>query len=134
MSVCLFVVQLVMEYVGGGNVSSFLRNPDSSTIEGNVRIEPTFLDPSSPSLPLTPFLSPFPSIPRFPLQMLSCYSKQLLEAVSCLHSRGIVHNDIRPSVVYFDSGGRIKLGGSNVIKRWHVVVVVAVVGVVARSC
>ncbi len=49
--------------------------------------------------------------------MLSRYSKQLLEAVNCLHSKGIVHNDIRPSVVYFDSGGNIKLGGSNFIKR-----------------
>lgn len=29
-------LQLVMEYVGGGNVSSFLRNPDSSPVLGSV--------------------------------------------------------------------------------------------------
>lgn len=59
--------------------------------------------------------------------MLSHYSKQLLEAVSCLHSKGVVHNDIRPSVVYFESGGKIKLGGSNIIKRCTFVVVVVVI-------
>ncbi len=41
--VCLLVVsvwlQLVMEYVGGGNVSSYLRNPDSGPVGGSVSQE-----------------------------------------------------------------------------------------------
>ena len=41
----------------------------------------------------------------------------LLEAVSYLHSQGVVHNDIRPSLVFLDAGGTLKLGGFAVIKR-----------------
>lgn len=77
-------VEVVMEYVGGGSMSTLLRNPDCGPIRGET---------------------------------LRRYCRQLLEAVSYLHSQGIVHNDIKPSLVFFDSGGFIKLGGFSIIKR-----------------
>lgn len=63
-------------------------------------------------------------------QRLTHYSKQLLEALSCLHSKGIVHNDICPSVIFFDNGGSIKLGGSNIIKRF----VCSKINVLSHGC
>ena len=49
-------------------------------------------------------------------QTLCHYTKQLLEALSYLHSQGIVHNDLRPSLVFLDGGG-VKLGGFSIVKR-----------------
>ena len=51
------------------------------------------------------------------LQKLRWYCRMLLEALSYLHSHGVVHNDVRPSLVFVDVGGAIKLGGFTVIKR-----------------
>ncbi|XP_019862862.1 PREDICTED: eIF-2-alpha kinase GCN2-like [Amphimedon queenslandica] len=48
---------------------------------------------------------------------LQLYSKQLLEAVAYLHSQGIVHNDIRPSLVFIDPVQGVKLAGHTIIKR-----------------
>ena len=50
-------------------------------------------------------------------QTLCHYTKQLLEALSYLHSQGIVHNDLRPSLVFLDGGG-VKLGGFSIVKRY----------------
>lgn len=50
------------------------------------------------------------------LQTLCHFTKQLLEALSYLHSQGIVHNDLRPSLVFMDGGG-VKLGGFSIVKR-----------------
>ena len=47
----------------------------------------------------------------------------LLEALSYLHSHGVVHNDVRPSLAFLDVGGAIKLGGFAVIKRLKIVMV-----------
>ncbi|XP_064390621.1 eIF-2-alpha kinase GCN2-like isoform X2 [Halichondria panicea] len=77
-------VEVVMEYVGGGSVCSWLRNPDCGPIKGETHRH---------------------------------YSKQLLEALSYLHGQGIVHNDLRPSLVFFETGGSIKLGGHGIVKR-----------------
>ena len=44
----------------------------------------------------------------------------LLESLSYLHSHGVVHNDIRPSLAFLDVGGALKLGGFAVIKRLRV--------------
>ena len=54
------------------------------------------------------------------LQTLRQYCRMMLEALSYLHSHGIVHNDVRPSLVFLDVGGAIKLGGFAVIKRLNV--------------
>ncbi|CAI8051833.1 eIF-2-alpha kinase GCN2 [Geodia barretti] len=78
------IVEVVMEYVGGGSVSNLLRNPDAGPVTGET---------------------------------LRRYCRMLLEAVSYLHSQGVVHNDIRPSLVFLDAGGTLKLGGFAVIKR-----------------
>jgi serine/threonine protein kinase len=51
-------------------------------------------------------------------QTLCHYTKQLLEALSYLHSQGIVHNDLRPSLVFLDGGG-VNLGGFSIVKRYN---------------
>ena len=61
-------------------------------------------------------LSPPPPTYALP-QTLCHYTKQLLEALSYLHSQGIVHNDLRPSLVFLDGGG-VKLGGFSIVKRY----------------
>lgn len=42
-------------------------------------------------------------------RMLVEYSKQLISALSCLHSNKIAHHDIKPDNILIDSYGRIKL-------------------------
>lgn len=51
------------------------------------------------------------------LDSLRRYTKQLLEAIYCLHSHGTVHKDIKLSSLLLDSIGHLKLAGAGVVKR-----------------
>jgi translation initiation factor 2-alpha kinase 4 len=53
----------------------------------------------------------------YSLQTLHYFSKQLLEGLSYLHLQGIVHNDLRPSLVFVDPDEGAKLAGYTIVKR-----------------
>ena len=99
-----------MEYVGGGCVSNLLRNPFCGPLHREVSV---YIAAKCVCMLRVKFIK-LPSLP--PRQTLCQYSKQLLEALNYLHSQGIVHNDLQPSLVFLD-GGRVKLGGFTIIKR-----------------
>jgi mitogen-activated protein kinase kinase kinase 4 len=47
---------------------------------------------------------------NLPEQLVRKYTRQLLEAVNCLHEHGIVHRDIKSANIFLTSDGNLKLG------------------------
>jgi serine/threonine-protein kinase ULK4 len=54
---------------------------------------------------------------RLPESSVHDFGRDLLAAMQHLHSKGIIHCDLKPSNVLLDENGAIKLGGFSVARR-----------------
>ena len=52
-----------------------------------------------------------------PLDILRQYINDLIEALVYLHSRGVVHKDLKASSVYVNSDGRLRIANYSLCKR-----------------
>lgn len=55
----------------------------------------------------------------FPLPDVLGYMVQLLSALEYVHSRGIIHCDVKPANIMIDSSGRLKLGDFGLARLLH---------------
>jgi serine/threonine-protein kinase ULK4 len=54
---------------------------------------------------------------RLPEASVHDFGRDLLAAMQHLHSKGIIHCDLKPSNILLDENGAIKLGGFSVARR-----------------
>ncbi|XP_012935952.1 eIF-2-alpha kinase GCN2 isoform X1 [Aplysia californica] len=52
-----------------------------------------------------------------PLSVLRGYISEILDALQYLHKNAVVHRNLRPSSVFIDSGGRVRIGDFGIDKK-----------------